>query len=85
MQASKTLHLKLDRLGLQTFPLEIVAMSQLKSLDIRANDIQSLPSAIGKVRRSECELPWLVGGQLAGGRQGVRCSQLAWRRYAVLQ
>ena len=47
------MHLKLDHLGLQTFPLEIVAMSQLKSLDIRANEIQSLPSVIGKVSVSE--------------------------------
>ena len=33
----------------QAFPLEIVALSQLKSLDIRANEIQSLPSAVGKM------------------------------------
>ena len=48
-EATKTHHLQLDRMGLLTFPLEIVALSQLKSLDIAANEIQSLPSVIGKM------------------------------------
>ena len=81
MQASKTLHLKLDRLGLQTFPLEIVAMSQLKSLDIRANEIQSLPSAIGKVRGQRVRVAMFGWGSTGGRAAG--CAALAACRATI--
>ena len=47
--STRTHHLDLAGIGLLTFPLEIVALEQLKSLDVSGNSIEALPSVIGNM------------------------------------
>ena len=73
-EAGETRALDLDGLGLKVFPLEIVAMSSLKVLSIRDNEIEVIPPVIGRMigleklnldRNRLIQLPVELGGVVA--------------------